>query len=204
MTIAEATYFSPENTPIDYVLFAGQQTPGYAEVTGLHAPRKIQAQSGPGLSGARYMFLGLEVVEFHVKIHLQDDDDWRDWHYYKRTGAAGFALRNPIGEGSGSTFVRLNPVTFWHPFAADPTIMIDAVLIKDVSQPEREGDNTQHVVDITCLGYRALKVQSAPYSKPQGPVPDERDQRNLEQEKMRDAARARLAALRNTPPPAPK
>lgn len=200
----DALYFSPENTPVDYVKFAGAQTPGYAEVKGLHAPRKIQAQAGPGLSGARYMFMGLEVVEFHVILHLQDDDDWRDWEVYKRVGAAGAALRNPIGEGSGQAFVQLRPVTFWHPFAADPTIMIDAVLIKDVTQPDREGEGTVWSVDITCLGYRALKVQSAPYSKPEGPKPDERDQRNLNQEQARNAAQQQLAALRNSPPPAPK
>jgi hypothetical protein len=150
------------------------------------------------------MFMGLEVVEFHVLVHLQDDDDWRDWEAYKRLGAAGAALRNPIGEGSGQSFVQLRPVTFWHPFAADPTIMIDAVLIKDVTQPEREGDNTQWAVDITCLGYRALRVQSAPYSKPEGPKPDERDQRNLNQEQAKAAAQAQLDALRNSTPKAPK
>jgi hypothetical protein len=200
-------YWSPEHSPQDYVLLAGQQTPGYTEVIGAHAPRKIQIQSGPGLTGARYRFWGMEVCKFLLKIHLQDDQDWIDWAVFKLNGAAGEALRNPIakagGSGNGQALV-INPITIDHPFLSDPTINITHVIIEDVHQPERVGESTEWTIDIPVIGYRAMKIQQAAYEKPKGAAPDARDQRNLDQKKYNEQRKADLAAIQNTPAPAPK
>jgi hypothetical protein len=180
--------------------------PGYVEVVGAEALRKIDIQAGPGTTGARYLFRGMEVSEFSLKVHLQDDQDFQDWELYKRTGAAGVALSNPSpkdSSGNGQVRLTLNPISISHPFLNDPTINIFYVVVKSVLVPERDGDTGGWVVEIKLIAYRPLKVAQGSYKDPKGPTPDPDEQALIGALGQQHQAASQLARVKGQPPPAP-
>lgn len=199
-----SAYWSPERAPIDSVIVAGKKLPGFSEPAGAASPRKIQKQAGPGFSGARYLFLGMGIVEFSILIHLQDDADWEELDEFIRSPVGSF-LTPPTPKSGGPLNQQsavINPYTIYHPFLA--MLGIAAVIVDDVKQPVRDGDTGGWMIEVKVTKYSPLKLASATYDKPKGDAPDERDQRNLAKAAENAQKRAQLDALQSTPLPAPK
>lgn len=74
--------FRPLTEPCDYILLAGQRSPGVAEVLGADTPSRWDEQRGFGLSGARlrYRGAGLSRPTVLIKLFTEDHfDAWKGW-----------------------------------------------------------------------------------------------------------------------------
>jgi hypothetical protein len=197
-------YWTPESEPVDSVIVSGVPLPGFSEPVGSGCPRKIQYQAGPGFSGMRALFWGMDIVHFSILVHLQDEQDLFDWEAFKATPVGAF-VKPPVSKGGGMMGAQaavLTPYVVYHPFLAE--VGIFSVTVDDVLQAVREGETGSWMHEIKVTKYQPLKRQSAVYTDPKGAAPDERDQRNLDQQAANNQKRASLAALQNTHLPAPQ
>jgi hypothetical protein len=74
--------FHPLTEPCDYILLAGQRSPGVAEVIGADSPSRWDEQRGYGLSGARLRYRGAALSRPTVTLRLFTDahfDEWKGW-----------------------------------------------------------------------------------------------------------------------------
>lgn len=194
----------PEGDPFDSVLIEGEALPGMSEPFGADAKRKIDMQAGPGFSGARYLFRGLDISEFSIYIHLQDEFDYLEYMAYLTRGNGDFLrLPRPAAGGMmGAQKTILRPWRIYHPFLAP--LGITHVIVLNVKQPVREGDTGAWMIEVQVARYTPLKRASATYEDTAAAKPDARDLRNLALEQQNSQKRATLDALRNQPLPAPK
>jgi hypothetical protein len=193
----------PEGDPVDSVLVEGEALPGFSEPFGADAKRKILMQSGPGFSGARYLFQGLDISEFSIYIHLQDDYDYLDYQAFLTRGNGDF-LRLPQPQAGGMMAAQkavLRPWRIYHPFLAP--LGITHVIVLNVKQPVAEGPGAW-MIEVPVARYTPLKRTSAKYEDTAAPKPDDRDLKNLTLERKNEGKMATLANLRSQPLPAPK
>jgi len=131
--------FQPLTTPVDYVLLAGERSPGLAEVTGADSVRELQERKGYGLGGATVVYKGIKLIKPKISIRLITDQDWEDWHQWKR-----LVERAPTGS-------RARAMDIWHPILEDQGVT--SVLIENVSQPVQTNDS-EWTITISCIEYR--------------------------------------------------
>jgi hypothetical protein len=141
---------NPLTNPIDYILLAGERSPGIADVEGAATPRKWDSAQGYGMSGAVARYTGDELSEFSVKLRLYSDDDWLRWDFWKPLVA-----KAPIG-------TRPKALDIWHPFLEE--LGIKSVVVKNWKQPIQSADG-EWTIEIVFLQYRKPRAQS---SKPDG------------------------------------
>lgn len=72
--------FQPLTEPIDYVLLAGQRSPGICDVLAADSPRRWDERRGYGLSGATLVYRGAGLSHPRLMLRLYTDQDWADWH----------------------------------------------------------------------------------------------------------------------------
>jgi hypothetical protein len=193
----------PEGDPVDSVLIEGEPLPGFSEPFGADAKRKIVMQSGPGFSGAKYLFQGLDISEFSIYVHLQDDYDYLEYQAYLTRGNGDF-LRLPRPQAGGMMAAQqliLRPWRVYHPFLAP--LGITHVVVLNVKQPVAEG-NGAWMIEVQVARYMPLKRSSATYEDTAADKPDARDLRNLALENDNIQKRATLDNTRKQPLPAPK
>lgn len=131
--------FSPLTTPIDYVLLAGERSPGVADVTGADSVRELQERRGYGLGGAFVVYKGIKLIKPKITLKLFTPEHWEAWHEWKR-----IVERPPTGR-------RARAVDIWHPILEDQGVT--SVLIESVSQPTQTADGEWSIV-IACTEYR--------------------------------------------------
>lgn len=143
--------FRPLTEPVDYIVLAGQRSPGLAVIEGVDTPRNFVERRGFGISFATLRFRGVGLAHFKVVLKLYSDDDWDDWHEWKRLVARPSLESRPQ---PGAIVPRLTapPLDIDHPILAD--LGITAVVIENVLQPIQTGDG-EWSIEIRMGEYRA-------------------------------------------------
>jgi hypothetical protein len=162
-----ADAWNPIVAPCDYILLAGQRSPGLAEVRGASSKRRWDEREGFGLSGAFSVFKGRGLASFSVFLRLYTEQDWRDWYAWKP-----LVDRLPTKRSGSKT--DTGALDILHPYLE--ALDIRAVGVAEVMQPDQTGDG-EHTIEIKFLEFRHPKLTLA---KPEGseatPVdPIERD-----------------------------
>lgn len=75
--------YTPITAPVDYVLLAGQRSPGIAEIQGASSPRRWEQRRGYGLSGATVVFRGTGLAQFKLLLRLTTEEQWTEWHAFR-------------------------------------------------------------------------------------------------------------------------
>lgn len=132
--------YEPLKEPTDYILLAGQRSPGIAEVRGADSERDIQERKGYGLSGARSVYKGIKLIKPTVVVRLSTEKDWEEWHAWKP-----LLDRPPTGQ-------RARALDIWHPILEDQGVT--SVLIAKVGQPERTKDDGEWSITINMTEWR--------------------------------------------------
>lgn len=153
--------WSPDSYPIDSIFVNGNPSPGYAEIVGLSAPRKLQIQAGFGWNDALVRFAGFDAQKFSVKIHLYDSADWIAWHTWKMP----LAKRVETATSTATNRKIAQAMSIWHPFLADPLIAVSAVIVEDVLAPVRGDESGEWIIEIKFVSYRKPIRQYLPYEK---------------------------------------
>lgn len=131
--------FDPIRSPVDYILLAGQRSPGIAEVHGASSPRRWDERKGYAQSGSLVVFRGVGLARFRVLLTLLTEDDWSAWHEWR-----DLVQRPPIGE-------RARAKDIWHPILED--LGIASAVVEDVLQPEQD-DKGEWVIEIRFIEHR--------------------------------------------------
>ncbi len=131
--------FDPITQPVDYILLAGQRSPGIAEISGASSPRRWDERKGFAQTGARVVFRGVGLAHFVVTLRLLTTQDWADWHAWRE-----LVQRPPIG-----TYARAQDI--WHPILED--LEVASAVVEDVGQPRQTGDG-EWSIDIKFIEYR--------------------------------------------------
>lgn len=143
---------NPLATPVDYILLAGQRSPGVALLPGgASSPRKWDERKGYGTSGSTIVFTGEGLAKFSVKIQLVTRDDWAAWDAW-----APLVKRSPKGDKPKATDI-------WHPILEEHGIA--SVVVEDLVGPTQVLDGTAWEWELKFIQYRAPKPALA---KPQG------------------------------------
>jgi hypothetical protein len=138
---------NPFTSPIDYIMLAGQRSPGLADLPqGASAPRKWDLRKGYGLSGGGIVYTGDDLAKFPVKIRLYTDQDWTDWDSFKTL------VRKPPPN------VKPKAMDIWHPILEE--FEIKSVVVEDLKGPTQTGDG-EWTWEIDFLQFRAPKVAIA-------------------------------------------
>lgn len=182
--------WTPDKLPIDYIIYDGAISPGYAEIDA-DSKRGLQVMAGRGWNDALIRFTGFEAQEFSVILHLQSYNDWVAWHNWKRHVAK--RLSNDSIDKQVAQAKKI-----WHPFLADPTIAIKSAIVKNVATPKKVGDEGFWDIPITFIGYRKPKVSYAKYEGDKAPDGDTANGKIIRQNSDT------IAKLMNTPAAAPK
>lgn len=132
--------WQPLTEPVDYILLAGQRSPGLAEVTGADSVRELQERKGYGLGGATVVYKGIKLINPKVVIRLTTQADWDAWHEF-----APLLKRAPTGR-------RARAMDIWHPILEDQDVT--SVLVESVSQPVRTKDDGEWSITIAFKEYR--------------------------------------------------
>jgi len=133
--------FNPEIAPVDYILLAGEISPGLVVISGANSPRRWDERRGYALSGARVVYRGIGLARPILTFRLLSFEDWNDWHEW--TDRVGLQ-REPVGE-------RARAKDIWHPILEDLGIV--SVVIEDVGQPVQADDGEWHIV-VKTIEYR--------------------------------------------------
>lgn len=150
--------WNPISEPQDFVLLAGQRTPGLAELTGFDSSRRWHVRKGYGLSGATVVFRGIDLAEKgKLLIRLTTEEDWADWEAF-----APLVQRPPIGE-------RARALDISHPITDG--LGIRSVVVKNVHQPTQTGDG-EWTITIELIEYRRPEYALA---RPEGSEAQELD-----------------------------
>lgn len=131
---------SPEQA--DFIILAGQRSPGLATIVGAGSPRDFDKRRGYGLTGATLIFRGNNLSEFKVLLRLITVQHWVDWYAW-----APIVQKPPPG-------ARPRALDIEHPQLAP--LGIRSVQIKDVLQAVQTVD-----------GEWTIEIQMIEYHRPQ-------------------------------------
>ncbi len=145
-----ASSYDPIVAPCDYILLAGQRSPGIAEVRGSSSKRAWDEREGFGISGSFSVFKGRRLSWFSVLLRLYSSEDWRGWYEWKRLVDA---IPKRRGGGKDSGYLDI-----WHPWLEANDIR--AVAVAEVMQPDQTADG-EHTIEIKFLEWRHPKLTLA-------------------------------------------
>lgn len=137
--------------PVDYILLAGQKSPGLAAIDQGDAERirDYAVRQPPFTSGARIVFKRIELAEFSVRIRLLTADHFAEWEQWR-----------PVIDTVPDVRREAKALDIWHPLLED--LDIKAVVIKSVSQLVQTNDG-EWTCTIKFLESRGLpKISLAP------------------------------------------
>ncbi len=181
----------PLSTPDawDYIVLAGQISPGVAEISGCDITYKWDKPEGKGTSGSDVVFNGRESQEFTVTLTLVAPEHFHTWELFRQllilpegkdsetTTATVTTTSTSFGPrfdqvGSGETKVvtvakakgQPEALEIQHPWCA--MAGITSVVPKKVGQPKREDDG-RYTIEIVFLQYEKPKPAGG---KPSGSV----------------------------------
>lgn len=132
--------WSPLADPIDYVLIAGRRTPGIAEVVNASSPREWDERRAYGTIGARLVYRGSGLARFSIRLRFTAQADWDAWDEF-----APLVARLPDTQ-------RATALDVWHPLLEG--LGIAALVIAEVVQPVRDGDDGAWIIELKCIEHR--------------------------------------------------
>ncbi len=151
--------WDPLAQPVDYILLAGEKSPGLADVRMADSPRRWDERNGYGLSGATVVYRGAGLSHFSVFLRLYSQTDWANWHDWKR-----LVDKPPVGK-------RPRAQDIWHPLLED--LEIKSVVVEDVLQADQTDDG-EWTIEIKFIQFRrpvfALAKPEASTATPADPV----------------------------------
>lgn len=142
--------FAPLDTPVDYILLAGERSPGLADVTGADSVRELQERRGYGLGGATVVYRGIKLISPKVTLRLFLPEHWEAWHEWKR-----LVERAPTG-------TRARAMDIWHPILEDQGVT--SVLVESVGQPVQTNDSEWSIT----IGFKEYRPPVRALSTPGG------------------------------------
>lgn len=154
-------FLDAKDSPWDFILLAGQRSPGLCDIKGASSPRKWDEAQGYGLSGAILRFTGLGLAKFSVVLRLYEPAHWEAWQSFK-----AIVQKPPQG-------VRPKALDIYHP--ALEQLEIKAVVVEEVSQPEQTGDTGEWSITIEFREWRRPRPQLAVPDRAQASVADPYD-----------------------------
>jgi len=147
--------FDPIDAPCDYILLAGQKSPGVAEIVGASSPREWEERNGYGVTGGFSVFMRRKLARFSVRLRLYESEDWIAWRAWK-------PIVDKLPKRRGGSGADSGMLSIWSPQLED--LDIKAVGVAEVGQPEQTGDG-EWTIEIKFIEHRSPKVTLA---KPQG------------------------------------
>jgi len=147
--------FNPALLPIDYIVLAGQKSPGIAEVWDAASIREWIERGGYGITGGFSIFKRRKLAHFYVLLKLYTSQDWEDWAAWKPIVDKIPTRRG--GENPASGYLAIE-----HPILAD--LDIRAAGVERVGQPTQTGDG-EWTIKIDFIEFRAPRLTLA---KPEG------------------------------------
>lgn len=131
--------------PVDYIVLAGERSPGIATVEGAELTRRLRERRAFGVAGATVIDQGAQLAHFTVTLRLLTTDDLDAWDEWKRL------LVRPASRSTQGVDIE-------HPVLAD--LEIRSVLLESRSQLTQDDTGGQSVVIKFCE-YRAPVVALA-------------------------------------------
>jgi hypothetical protein len=153
--------WNPLTQARDYVLLAGQKTPGYAEIVGAGSVRNWDERKGYGMTGAISIFTGRGLAKFTIRLRLYTEADWQGWNELKPLIERMPKRRYGEGKDSGA-------LDIWHPTLEG--LDIRAVGIVKLAAPEQTGDG-EWTISIDVIEFRRPKIALAKPDGPESPTP---------------------------------
>lgn len=139
----------------DFILLAGQKSPGRATVTSAGSPRTWDKQKGWGFSGATLIYTGDDLPDFDVVVDLWDQSHWTQWNSFARV-----LEKSPTG-------IKPKALEIIHPLLNRAPLKITQVVIRDVTQFEQSAKGLW-----TCrIQLTAFRAPKAALGKPNGSIP---------------------------------
>lgn len=130
----------------DFIVLAGQTSPGLAVVRGANVPRNWDIRAGYGLTGATVVYMGDGLAKFDVDIFVWlNPSHFAAWRVFAKR-----ALTVPAG-------VRPTSLSIQHPALNDAPLTIRQVVVEDVTQWEQSPEGGLWARTIKFLQYRAPK-----------------------------------------------
>lgn len=163
--------FDPDSEAIDFIVLAGQQSPGLAVVAGGSSPRKWDEQQGYGTDGASLKWTGDGLAEFDVKLFLWLPSHFTAWESFKQ-------LVKKTVPG-----VQPKAMVIQNPFLDD--LDISQVVVTDRTQLTLDDETGMWAVTIKFKQYRKPKPALA---APKGAIdgPDSQDDAKDKYDKLID------------------
>lgn len=173
--------WNPIDSPRDYIVLAGQISPGHADISGAASTRDLAIRQQPFSTGAAILFKRRELATFTVTIRLyslQDHIDFSEWR--------------SVVDAIPSERTRAVAIDIWHPLLEQ--LDIRSCVVKRVGQLVQSGDGSWSVaidfVESRPLPKPSLAKLEGAKASPVDPI-DARIDRNTKA--IRDRV-ARLAA----------
>lgn len=144
--------FNPLSNPLDYIVLAGERSPGVATISGAGSPRKWEKRASYAYGGAIVVYRGIDLAAFTVTLSFTTEQHWQDWAAFR------LLLHRPPQPNIGAGIERISPfgrrpsaLDIWHPIVAD--LNITSVVVLDVLQPVQVADG-EWSVDVKFQEYR--------------------------------------------------
>lgn len=119
--------WDPLTQPCDYILLAGKQSPGYAEVIGAWDEREFAVHQPPFTTGAKHIYKRKKLAEFSVRFRL-----------YTLEQHAEFAVWRALIDAKPDVRRAAKAMAIEHPLLNQ--LGIGDVVVKGVSQFEQTAD----------------------------------------------------------------
>lgn len=154
--------FNPITNPLDFIVLAGQESPGIAEIVGAASPRNWEERKGYGYGGAIVVFRGVGLAKFSVKFILWTEEHWSEWEGFR------LLLQRPPPPNRNSIMrqsiygPRPRALDIYHPILLD--LGVSSVVVTELVQPVQTGHG-EWTHEVKFIEYRQPTFQ---LSRPEG------------------------------------
>lgn len=138
--------WDPVTAPCDYIVLAGQKSPGYADIFGAYDERELAVRQPPFSTGAVILYKRRKLAEFSVRIRL-----------YTMEEHAAFSTWRPVIDAKPDSRTKAQALDIWHPLLEQ--LDIKAVVIKSVSQLDQTADG-EWSIDVEMIESRDIPKQT--------------------------------------------
>lgn len=143
--------WNPLDMPVDYVVLAGQKSPGLASIEGLVSPRKWDERRGFALSGSTLFFRGIGLAKFKIILRLYNVEDWNAWDSWSVLVKRPPQTQRTVDGFTATVFARPHPMDIGHPLTE--MLGIKSVVVENLHQPMQTGDG-EWSINIDMIEHR--------------------------------------------------